>query len=121
MIYVSGSEIYTWNPQLDIRTSIHVFTEYTHLQFGPYKGNPSKDGAKLVVRATNGQGALVAFAYELSTQQKHPDIETNLSGRNAWVQRTAPIVVVKHLIGDRINHASADKIKREKPCQILSV
>jgi hypothetical protein len=39
------------------------FAEYTHLRFGRYKGNSSRDGTKLVVRATNRQGEFVAFAY----------------------------------------------------------
>jgi hypothetical protein len=85
MICVSGNEIYTWNPRLDIKTAVFVFGEYSHLQFGPYKGNPSKDGTKLVVRATNGKGELVAFAYDISAQRKYPDIKlTNLSGRNGY-------------------------------------
>jgi Tol biopolymer transport system component len=85
MICVAGNEVYTWNPRSDIRTAVHAFTDYTHLQFGPYKGNPSKDGTKLVVRATNRQGELVAFAYDISTQRKYPDIElANLPGRNGY-------------------------------------
>lgn len=85
MICVAGSEIYTWNPRLDIRTAAYAFTEYKNLQFGPYKGNPSRDGTRLVVRATNGQGELVAFAYDISAQRKFPDIKlANLSGRNGY-------------------------------------
>jgi hypothetical protein len=85
MICVAGNEIYTWNPRLDIRTAVHDFAEYTQLQFGPYKGNPSKDGTKLVVRATNREGALVAFAYDISVRRKYPDIElANLSGHNGY-------------------------------------
>ena len=49
------------------------------------KGNPSKDGTKLVVRATNGRGELVAFTCDISAQRKYPDIKlTNLSGRNGY-------------------------------------
>jgi hypothetical protein len=85
MICVSGNEIYTWNPRLDIRVKAYAFTEYKGLQFGPYKGNPSKDGTRLVVRATNSQGELVAFAYDISAQRKYPDIKlANLSGRNGY-------------------------------------
>ena len=85
MICVSGNEVYTWNPRSDIRTAVYAFTQYNNLQFGPYKGNPSRDGTRLVVRATNGQGELVAFAYDISAQRKYPDIKlTNLSGRNGY-------------------------------------
>jgi len=38
-----------------------------------------------VVRATNRQGEFVAFAYDIPTRRKYPDIElTNLSGRNGY-------------------------------------
>jgi hypothetical protein len=85
MICVSGNEVYTWNPRLDVRTAVYVFSEYNDLQFGPYKGNPSKDGTTLVVRATNGQGELVAFVYDIATQGKYSDIKlTNLSGHNGY-------------------------------------
>jgi hypothetical protein len=85
MICVSGNEIYTWDPRLDIRTAVYAFDDYNNLQFGPYKGNPSKDGTMLVVRATNREGTLVAFAYDMSTQRKYPDIDlTNLSGHNGY-------------------------------------
>ena len=85
MICVAGNEIYTWDPRLDIRTAVYTFADYNNLQFGPYKGNPSKDGTTLVVRATNREGTLVAFAYDMSAQRKYPDIDlANLSGRNGY-------------------------------------
>jgi hypothetical protein len=85
MICVDGDEIYTWNPRSDVRIAVYTFDGYENLQFGPYKGNPSRDGTRLVVRATNREGALVAFAYDMSTQRKYPDIDlTDLSGRNGY-------------------------------------
>jgi hypothetical protein len=85
MICVSDDEVYTWDPRADVRIDVHAFPEYTHLQFGPYKGNPSKDGTKLVVRATNREGELVAFAYDISARRKYPDIQLNtLSGSNGY-------------------------------------
>jgi hypothetical protein len=85
MICVAGNEICTWNPRLDVRTAVYTFDGYQNLQFGPYKGNPSRDGTMLVARATSREGTLVAFAYDVSTQLKYPDIGlTNLSGRNGY-------------------------------------
>jgi len=40
MICVSGNE--AWNPPLDIRTAVYVFSEYKHLQFGPYNATHPK-------------------------------------------------------------------------------
>jgi len=85
MICVSDDEVYTWNPSADVRIDVHAFPEYTHLQLGPYKGNPSRDGTKLAVRATNREGELVAFAYDISARRKYPDIQLNtLSGSNGY-------------------------------------
>jgi hypothetical protein len=85
MICVYGNEIYTWAPRIDAKTTIYAGYGYRNFQFGPYKGNPSKDGNMLVVRATNTAGALVAFAYEMSTRRKYPDIRlADLSGSNGY-------------------------------------
>jgi hypothetical protein len=85
MICVYGREIYTWMPRSDTKTTIYLAEAYKNLQFGPYKGNPSKDGNRLVVRATDSAGALVAFAYDISTRVKYPDIKLgSLPGTNGY-------------------------------------
>jgi hypothetical protein len=85
MICVSHRVLYTWVPRSNVRTTVYAPADYTNLQFGPYKGNPSRDGSRLVLRATNSAGALVAFAYDLFSQKKHPDINlSNLSDTNSY-------------------------------------
>ncbi|MBV9431731.1 MAG: hypothetical protein JO137_07910 [Hyphomicrobiales bacterium] len=85
MICVGGNEIYLWAPLTESKTQAFVSSEYKDLQFGPYKGNPSDDGDRLVVRARNGQGRHVAFAYDISTKAKHPDIDlSRLVGENGY-------------------------------------
>jgi hypothetical protein len=85
MICLSEDAIYTWAPRSDAKTVIYAAGNYRHLQFGPYKGNPSNDGKRLVVRASTRSGALVAFAYDISTQKKYPDISlSNLPGSNGY-------------------------------------
>ena len=85
MICVYNNEIYAWAPRTDTKTIIYASSGYRNFQFGPYKGNPSKDGHKLVVRATDSAGALVAFAYDISTKVKYPDIDlASLAGRNGY-------------------------------------
>jgi hypothetical protein len=85
MICVAGNEVYTWNPRLDVKVAVHAFPDYTQLEFGPYKGNPSWDGSKLVVRATTSQGKLVAFAYDIPSGRKYPDIDLDaLSSQNGY-------------------------------------
>lgn len=85
MICVSSRAIYTWAPRSDTKTTIFAGDDYRNLQFGPYKGNPSRDGKRLVVRATTRSGTVVAFAYDISTKTKYPDIRlTDLPGRNGY-------------------------------------
>ncbi len=85
MICVYRNEIYTWAPRADVKTTIYAPSGYRNFQFGPYKGNPSKDGHLLVVRAMNSAGAPVAFAYDISARVKYPDIElANLAGSNNY-------------------------------------
>jgi hypothetical protein len=85
MICVSGNEIYTWVPWSDTKTMVYVADTYKNLQFGPYKGNPSNDGNRLVVRAMDSAGALVAFAYDISARVKYPDIKiATLPGTNGY-------------------------------------
>ena len=85
MICVSRSEIYTWAVRKDARTTIYAPKDYSNLRFGPGKGNLSADGSKLVVRALNSAGAQVAFAYDIKSARKYPDIALlNLSGENSY-------------------------------------
>ena len=85
MICVSGNEIYLWAPVTDEKTPVFTSSEYKEFQFGPYKGNPSRDGDRLVVRARNQEGALVAFAYDITEKIKHPDIDlSKLVGENGY-------------------------------------
>lgn len=85
MICVSSRAIYTWAPRSDSKTVIFAGAGYRNLQFGPSKGNPSRDGKKLVVRAVTGSGKLVAFAYDISTKTKYRDIAlTDLPGSNGY-------------------------------------
>ena len=83
MICVIANQIYTWNPRLNTYTRIFSSADYRNLQFGPYKGNPSWDGSRLVVRATRRGGGLVAFAYDIATRTKYADIDLGrLAGKN---------------------------------------
>jgi hypothetical protein len=85
MICVSRDEIYTWAPRSNTYAVVYAPSDYGNLQFGPYKGNPSRDGNRLVVLARKGGGALVAFAYDLLAGKKYPDINLdNLPGTNAY-------------------------------------
>jgi hypothetical protein len=83
MICVHPRRIYSWEPRSNAKATIYAPGDYANIQFGPYKGNPSRDGKRLVIRATNSAGALIAFAYDISARQKYRDIDLgNLPGKN---------------------------------------
>jgi hypothetical protein len=84
MICVSPHSIYTWTPRTNVAETIYAPSEYSNLQFGPWKGNPSHDGRRLVVKATRAGGGAVAFAYDISSRTKFADIElSSLPGTNS--------------------------------------
>ena len=108
MICVSGSGIYTWNPRTDTKSVIDALKGYAALQFGPYKGNPSRDGTKLVVRAKNRAGALVAFAYDIAHKLKYPDIDVSkLDGANSYctITPSGRLVFCFQEMKDETNHS----------------
>ncbi|MGM5029741.1 hypothetical protein AB7813_21540 [Tardiphaga sp. 20_F10_N6_6] len=85
MICVAGRRISRWSPRSNAEDVILETEVYRELQFGPYKGNPSWDGNRIVVRAIGQQGTLVAFAMDLSDRRKFPDIElARIPGKNSY-------------------------------------
>lgn len=85
MICVSETEIYSWSVRSDKRTTIFAPKDYRGLRFGPGKNNLARDGNRLVVRANTKSGALVAFAYDIQTATKYPDIDlARLDGVNSY-------------------------------------
>ncbi|WP_244528104.1 hypothetical protein [Tardiphaga sp. OK245] len=85
MICVAGRRISRWAPRSNAEDVILEAEVYRELQFGPYKGNPSWDGNRIVVRAIGQQGTLVAFAMDLSDRRKFPDIElARIPGKNSY-------------------------------------
>lgn len=85
MICVSLREVYSWVPARNAKTVLYRAEGYSRLQFGPYKGNLSFDSNRLVLRAMSASGAMVAFAYDLATKTKFPDIAVSeLPGKNGY-------------------------------------
>lgn len=83
MICVSRQTISFWAPRTNVERVVYTADHLHDLQFGPYKGNPSRDGRRIVVRAASESGGLVAFAYDLTTDRKFPEIPLGgLPGRN---------------------------------------
>ena len=85
MICVAPTAIYAWRPRSDERMPLATPEGYARLEFGPYKGNLSRDGTRLVLRGLDPRGKSVAFAYDLPTRLKHRDIPlSELVGTNGY-------------------------------------
>ena len=83
MICVAGRQVSTWAPRTNREDVLFVSTEYRDLHFGPGKGNPSRDGDRIAVRALRANGEAVVFAYDLKERKKFPDIDLDqLGGTN---------------------------------------
>jgi hypothetical protein len=75
MICVGERDIRLWAPRTGRVAVLFDSPSYRDLQFGPGKGNPSLDGNRIAVRAVRKGGQMVAFAYDISSRKKFPDID----------------------------------------------
>jgi hypothetical protein len=106
MICVQANRIYAWAVRTNKRTTLFASSEYRKLRFGPSKGNLSNDSNRLVVRATNSAGTLVAFAYDIATATKYPDIDlSKLEGRNSYctIAPSGQFILCFQRLPDRTN------------------
>lgn len=84
MICVSGRTVSLWRPRDNTAVEVYTDARYRTLQFGPYKGNPTWDGRRIVLRAADENGALFAFAYDIAARRKFPAIAlADLPGKNS--------------------------------------
>lgn len=85
MICVEANRLYQWAPRSDTKALLYAPNGYSNLQFGPFKGNPSNDGHRLVLRATNRASRSIAFAYDIAAMKRYPDIALDkLPGKNGY-------------------------------------
>lgn len=83
MICVTGQAVYVWAPRSNRVEKIIPLDGFHHAEFGPYKGNPSALGDRIVVRARDGANRLVAFAVDIPTGRLHPPVVLDgLAGTN---------------------------------------
>jgi hypothetical protein len=82
MVYLSDNGVAGhWNVRTGSTTPRFTASGYSAAQFGPYEGNLSRDGNRMAMVATRASdGRRVAFAADLSTGQKSPDIDLAANG-----------------------------------------
>jgi hypothetical protein len=77
MIFVAENSVGLWNVRKNVVVARRTFSDYREASFGHHKGNPSDDGRAIAVTATRSDGKRVVFAYNLETDEKHPDIDVS--------------------------------------------
>ncbi len=83
MFFVRDHLFGEWNVRADSTTTLATFSGYSDLHFGPWEGNFSRDGQRLVLSGKKGDNP-VAFVYDLKSGHKGPDI--SLQGiRLDWI------------------------------------
>lgn len=75
MVFLGKAGIGYWNVQTKTTEVLDPLSGYTGANFGENKGNLSDDGTMLAVTATRSDGKKVAFAYDLMTGMRYPDID----------------------------------------------
>lgn len=71
-VWVEGNQVGTWNVRTDTVEVVRTFEGYAGFSFG--EGVPSNDGKRIAIEGIDSSGRAVAFAYDLSTGTKFPDI-----------------------------------------------
>lgn len=83
MFYVNQDTIGFWNVRNNAKDIIKTFEGYSELSIGPWEGNLSFDGHKVVLVGKNGDQK-VAFTYDLNQDKKYPDLKFE-NGSIDWV------------------------------------
>lgn len=73
MVYVQGNTIGLWDVRHNTTQTIATFLEYSDFSIGPWEGNLSWEGNRLVLVGKK-QEKPVAFAYDFTTKHKYPDL-----------------------------------------------
>lgn len=75
MVFVGSKGVGYWNVRQNTIQVMSSLSGYTNADFGVNKGNLSDDGTMLAITATRSDGKKVAFAYDLVSARKYPDID----------------------------------------------
>lgn len=73
MFFVKDNALGEWNVRTNAITTLATFPGYTDLHFGPWEGNFTRDGGRVVLTGKHGR-VPVAFAYDLVKARQWPDL-----------------------------------------------
>ncbi len=73
MFFVKAGVLGEWNVRAGVTTVIATFSRHEDLHFGPWEGNFSRDGTRVVLTGLR-DGRPAAFAYDLAEGRAWPDL-----------------------------------------------
>lgn len=88
MVYVKDNLIGYWDVRKDKTETIAVFPGYTEFHIGPWEGNLSRDGERIVIEGKRGKDH-IAFAYDFEAGHKYPDLILNDVADVDWISISA--------------------------------
>jgi hypothetical protein len=84
MVFVGSKGVGYWNVRTNTVQVLNSLTGYTKADIGENKGNLSDDGTMMAITATRSDGKKVAFAYNLVSGKKYPDIDLSAWYEVGW-------------------------------------
>ena len=88
MVYVKGNVIGYWDVRQDTTRIVAGFPGYSEFHIGPWEGNLSRDGRRIVIEGRKGKDH-IAFAYDFEEDRKYPDLILNDVADVDWVSISA--------------------------------
>ena len=84
MVFVGSKGVGYWNVRTNTVEVLNALSGYKKTDFGENKGNLSDDGTMMAITATRSDGKKVAFAYNLVSGKKYPDIDLSAWYEVGW-------------------------------------
>ena len=88
MVYVKDNLIGYWDVRQDTTQMAVSFPGYADFHIGPWEGNLSRDGRRIVIEGRKGKDH-IAFAYDFEEGRKYPDLNLNDVADVDWVSISA--------------------------------
>ncbi len=88
MVYVKGNLVGYWDVRKDTTQTAAVFPGYSDFHIGPWEGNLSRDGRRIVIEGRKGKDH-IAFAYDFEEGRKYPDLMLNDVADVDWISISA--------------------------------
>ena len=87
-VFVKDDLIGFWDVRKDATTPVARFPGYAEFHIGPWEGNLSHDGRRIVIEAKKGKDH-VGFAYDFAENRKYPDVRLNEVADVDWISISA--------------------------------